>query len=76
MLVIALLGPRIAARRSPRTVAQLGLVAVRFGAIVMLATRELEARALGGCYSAGGSWSAGVVRLRRFGSGRDSPSGL
>ena len=37
MLVFALLGPRIAARRSPRTVAQLGLVAVSIGAIVMLA---------------------------------------
>jgi MFS family permease len=38
MLVFALLGPRMAARRSPRTVAQLGLVAVSIGAIVMLAT--------------------------------------
>jgi hypothetical protein len=49
MLVIALLGPRTAARRSPRTVAQLGLVAVSIGAIVMLATREWKARALRGC---------------------------
>jgi MFS family permease len=38
MLVFALLGPRMAARRSPRTVAQLGLVAVSIGAMVMLAT--------------------------------------
>jgi Na+/melibiose symporter-like transporter len=42
MLVFALLGPRIAARRSPRTVAQLGLVAVSFGAIVMLATLDVS----------------------------------
>jgi MFS family permease len=41
MLVFALLGPRIAARRSPRTVAQLGLVAVSVGAIVMLATLDV-----------------------------------
>jgi MFS family permease len=42
MLVFALLGPRIAARRSPRTVAQLGLVAVSIGAIVMLATLDVR----------------------------------
>jgi MFS family permease len=41
MLVFALLGPRIAARRSPRTVAQFGLIAVSMGAIVMLATLEV-----------------------------------
>jgi MFS family permease len=41
MLVFALLGPRLAARRSPRTVAQLGLVAVSIGAIVMLATLDV-----------------------------------
>jgi len=41
MLVFALLGPRIAARRSPRTVAQAGLVAVSIGAIVMLATLDV-----------------------------------
>jgi MFS family permease len=40
MLVFALLGPRIAARRSPRAVARAGLVAVSIGAIVMLATLE------------------------------------
>ena len=42
MLVFALLGPRIAARRSPRTVAQIGLVAVSIGAIVMLATLDVK----------------------------------
>ena len=41
MLVFALLGPRIAGRRSPRTVAQVGLVAVSIGAIVMLATLDV-----------------------------------
>ncbi len=41
MLVFALLGPRLAARRSPRTVAQLGLFAVSIGAIVMLATLDV-----------------------------------
>jgi MFS family permease len=41
MLVFALLGPRIAARRSPRVVAQVGLVAVSAGAIVMLATLDV-----------------------------------
>jgi MFS family permease len=41
MLVFALLGPRMAARRSPRTVAQLGLVVVSVGAIVMLATLDV-----------------------------------
>jgi hypothetical protein len=41
MLVFALLGPRIAARRSPRTVAQIGLAAVSVGAIVMLATLDV-----------------------------------
>ena len=42
MLVFALLGPRMAARRSPRTVAQLGLVAVSIGSIVMLATLDVR----------------------------------
>jgi MFS family permease len=41
MLVFALLGPRIAARRSPRVVAQIGLVAVSIGALVMLATLDV-----------------------------------
>ena len=42
MLVFALLGPRMAARRSPRTVAQLGLVAFCVGAIVLLATLDVK----------------------------------
>ena len=42
MLVFALLGPRIAARRSPRTVAQIGLLAVSVGAVVMLATLDVK----------------------------------
>jgi MFS family permease len=42
MLIFALLGPRIAARRSPRAVARAGLVAVCIGAIVMLATLDVE----------------------------------
>ena len=42
MLIFALLGPRIAGRRSPRTVAQAGLVAVSVGAIVMLATIDVQ----------------------------------
>ena len=41
MLVFALLGPRIAGRRSPRIVAQLGLIAVSIGAIVMLGTLDV-----------------------------------
>ncbi|MDA0158962.1 MFS transporter [Solirubrobacter ginsenosidimutans] len=41
MLIFALLGPRIAARRSPRAVARAGLVAVSIGAVVMLATLEV-----------------------------------
>jgi MFS family permease len=47
MLVFALLGPRIAARRSPRTVAQIGLVAVSAGAFVMLATLDVTLRDTG-----------------------------
>jgi MFS family permease len=47
MLVFALLGPRIAARRSPRTVAQAGLVAVSIGAIVLLATLDVKLNATG-----------------------------
>ena len=42
MLVFALLGPRIAARRSPRTVAQAGLVAISIGSVVMLATLDVK----------------------------------
>ena len=35
-------GPRIAARRSPRAVARLGLVTVSIGAVVMLATLDVK----------------------------------
>ncbi len=42
MLAFALLGPRIASRRSPRTVAQAGLVSVSIGACVMLGTLDVE----------------------------------
>jgi MFS family permease len=42
MLVFALLGPRMAARRSSRAVAQIGLVAVSIGAVVMLATLDVK----------------------------------
>jgi len=42
MLVAALVGPKIAGRRSPRTVAQAGLVAISAGAVVMLATLDVE----------------------------------
>jgi len=41
MLVFALLSPRIAARRSPRVVAQIGLVGVSIGASVMLGTLDV-----------------------------------
>jgi hypothetical protein len=41
MLVFALLGPRIAARRSPRVVAQIGLVGVSIGAFVMFGTLDV-----------------------------------
>jgi MFS family permease len=42
MLVAAFSGPRAAARLSPRTVAQIGLVAISGGAIVMLATLDVK----------------------------------
>jgi MFS family permease len=42
MLVAAMAGPKIAGRRSPRTVAQMGLVAISIGAVVMLATLDVE----------------------------------
>jgi MFS family permease len=47
MLIAALTGPRIAARRSPRTVCRLGLVAVALAAVVLLATLDVELNALG-----------------------------
>ena len=42
MLLAALAGPRMAARRSPRRVAQLGLLGLAAGATVMLATVDVE----------------------------------
>jgi MFS family permease len=41
MLVFAVLGPRLAARRSPRTVAQLGLFAVSVGSMILLGTLDV-----------------------------------
>jgi len=42
MLVMAMAGPKIAGRRSPRTVAQAGLILISAGAVVMLATLEVK----------------------------------
>jgi MFS family permease len=42
MLVFALLGPRIAGRRSPRSVSQMGLLSISAGAIVMLSTLDVH----------------------------------
>ena len=42
MLVAALIGPRLAARRSPKGVARLGLLSVAAGAVVVLATLDVE----------------------------------
>lgn len=47
MLIAALTGPRLAARRSPRAVARLGLLAVATGAVVVLATLDVELNDLG-----------------------------
>jgi MFS family permease len=47
MLLAALSGPRLAARRSPRLVCRLGLIAVAIGAVIVLATLDVELRALG-----------------------------
>jgi hypothetical protein len=47
MLIAALSGPRIAARRSPRAVCRLGLVAVAIGAVIVLGTLDVELNALG-----------------------------
>lgn len=41
MLIAALLGPRAAAKRSPKRVAQIGLVAVAIGAVILLATLDV-----------------------------------
>jgi MFS family permease len=42
MLVMAMAGPKIAGRRSPRTVAQAGLILISAGAVVMLATLDVK----------------------------------
>jgi hypothetical protein len=47
MLIAALIGPRLAARRSARSVCQAGLVAVALGAVVILATLDVELNAFG-----------------------------
>ena len=47
MLIAALTGPQLAARRSPRAVARLGLVAVAIAAVILLATLDIELNALG-----------------------------
>ncbi len=47
MLVFALLGPRMAAKRSPRTVAQIGLIGVSIGALVMLGTLDVKLHDIG-----------------------------
>jgi EmrB/QacA subfamily drug resistance transporter len=47
MLVAALSGPRLAARRSPRAVARLGLIAIAIGAAIVLATLDVELRSIG-----------------------------
>jgi len=47
MLIAALAGPRMAARRSPRRVAQAGLVALVLGTVIMLATIDVELVGIG-----------------------------
>jgi MFS family permease len=42
MLIAAMAGPKIAGRRSPRTVAQMGLILISAGAVVMLATLDVK----------------------------------
>jgi MFS family permease len=42
MLIAALTGPKIAARRSPKAVCRLGLVAVSIAAVILLATLDVE----------------------------------
>jgi MFS family permease len=42
MLIFAMAGPKVAGRRSPRTVAQSGLVLISAGAVVMLATLDVN----------------------------------
>jgi EmrB/QacA subfamily drug resistance transporter len=47
MFAAALLGPRFAARLSPRRVAQLGLAALGIGSVLLLSTIDVELRAAG-----------------------------
>src|SRR3954451_6564765 len=42
MLVMAMVGPKIAGRRSPRAVSQAGLILISAGAVVMLATLDVK----------------------------------
>jgi hypothetical protein len=42
MLIAALAGPRIAARRSPKRVVQAGLVALALGTVIVLSTVDIE----------------------------------
>jgi predicted MFS family arabinose efflux permease len=47
MLIAAVTGPRLAANLSPRRVSQLGLIAVAVGAVIVLATLDVELRDIG-----------------------------
>ena len=47
MLIAALTGPKIAARRSPKAVCRLGLVAVSIAAAILLATLDVELNDIG-----------------------------
>jgi MFS family permease len=47
MLIAALTGPKIAARRSPKAVCRLGLVAVSLAAVILLATLDVELNDIG-----------------------------
>jgi MFS family permease len=47
MLVAALAGPRLAARKSPRRVCQLGLGAIAIGSVIVLSTIDVELNELG-----------------------------
>jgi fucose permease len=47
MLIAALSGPRLAARRSPKAVTRLALVSIALGAVVLLATLDVELNATG-----------------------------
>ncbi len=47
MLAAALLGPRVAAQRSPRRVSQMGLMGLAIGAVVLLATIDVTLNGIG-----------------------------